>query len=71
MYELIECMLSISPGFTPYNRSCCVVYPVATASHILAIRLHVTLLEVGCKPMHVLDKVKQNKILTNKIQNNS
>lgn len=43
MNELIKCMLSISARLSPYNGTSWVVDMRTTASHGLAIRLHVTL----------------------------
>lgn len=54
--ELVESMLSISSWFPPHNRPSGILHFLARASHILPIALHVTLLEVGWEPMHILSE---------------
>ena len=56
MYKLIEGVLSVSARFSPRYRPCHVVDTTSRTSYILAVWLHVTLLEVGGKPVHVLKK---------------
>ena len=54
VYQLIESMLSVSARFTPRDRSSHVVDTTSRPCYILAVRLHVALLEVCSKPVHVL-----------------
>ena len=60
--QLVERMLSVGARFAPRYRSSHVVDAAARASDILAVGLHVTLLEVRCKPMHVLQHTHQTVI---------
>jgi len=52
--ELVESMLSVGARLTPGYRPSHVVDTTSRTSYILAVRLHVALLEVRGKPMHVL-----------------
>ena len=52
--ELVEGVLAIGARLAPDDGSCGVVDPLSTAGHIFTIGLHVSLLEIGSKPMHVL-----------------
>lgn len=54
MYELVKSMLSISSWFTPQDGSGRIIDPLATSCYVLAVGLHIALLEVGRKAMHVL-----------------
>ena len=54
MYELIESVLSIGAWFAPRYWSSHVVDTTSCPRYILTIGLHVTLLEVCGKPVHVL-----------------
>jgi len=60
--QLVERMLSVGARLAPRYRSSHVVDAAARASDVLAVGLHVTLLEVRCKPMHVLQHTHQTVI---------
>ena len=55
MNQLIESMLSIGSRLSPNNWSSLIVDTLSTTSHIFPITLHVTLLEISRKPMHILE----------------
>ena len=59
--ELIEGVLSVSSRLTPRYRSCHVVDSAACTCYILTVRLHVALLEVRRKPMHVLHVTQSHR----------
>ena len=52
--ELIKCMLAIGAGFAPDDWAGLVVNARAVAGDVLAVGLHVALLEIGGKTVHVL-----------------
>lgn len=54
MDELIKCVLSICPGFSPDDGSSLVITFLSTPSYVFSITLHITLLEVSCESVHVL-----------------
>ena len=59
MDELVEGVLSVGAWFSPDDGSSGVVHALTTARDVLAVALHVTLLEVGCKAVHVLQVKSQ------------
>src|SRR5512141_327368 len=52
--QLIECMLTVSAGFTPDDGAGLVVHPVSIPVHIFTIAFHIALLEIGREPVQVL-----------------
>ena len=54
MYKLVKCMLSIGSWFSPHNGASLIVHKLSTSSDVLAVTLHVSLLEVSSKSVHVL-----------------
>ena len=54
VYELVEGVLSVGAWLPPHDGACLVSDPASTASYVLSVRLHVPLLEVCSKPVHVL-----------------
>src|SRR5690606_17760378 len=52
--ELVKGMLAIGARFAPDNRPCLIVYRIAFTVHVLAVALHIALLEIGSKPVQVL-----------------
>ncbi|MNH85443.1 hypothetical protein D3C73_378840 [compost metagenome] len=54
MDQLIERMLAVGAWFTPDNRAGLVIYRVAVTVNVFAVRLHVALLEISGKTMHIL-----------------
>lgn len=54
MDELVEGVLSVRARLSPDDRPRGVVHALAAARDVLAVALHVSLLEVRCEPVHVL-----------------
>eukprot|EP00128_Syssomonas_multiformis_P005248 Colp12_sorted_trinity150504_noHs@27928 len=54
MDELVESVLAVGARLAPNDRASLVVHLLPSASHKLAVGLHITLLEVGRKTRHVL-----------------
>ena len=52
--ELVECVLTIGPWFPPHDGACLVVHAGSGLGDVLSVGLHVTLLEIGSKAVHVL-----------------
>ena len=52
--QLVESMLTVCARLAPDDRSGLIIDPSAPAVHRLAVALHVALLEVGRKSMHIL-----------------
>ncbi len=52
--ELVEAVLSVGAGFAPVNGAGVVVDHSAVKGHVLAVRLHRELLQVGREPLQVL-----------------
>ena len=52
--ELIEGMLAVCPWLSPDNRACLPADFTAVSVNVFAVALHVTLLEIGRKAMHIL-----------------
>src|SRR6476619_7599114 len=54
VYQLIKGMLAVSAWLSPDNRARGPSYLLPVAIHMLAIALHITLLKIRRKTMHVL-----------------
>ena len=54
VYQLVKRVLSVSARFSPYYGAALVVYHLPVAAHGLAVRLHVTLLEIRSEAVEVL-----------------
>ena len=66
MNELVEGVLSISPGLPPHDGSRGVVHPLPVPSDVFAVTLHVSLLEVGWESVQILEAREGNKKIQNK-----
>ena len=56
MYELVEGVLAVGARLPPRDRPRRVAHALPATRHVLAVRLHVALLEVGGEPVHVLQR---------------
>ena len=54
MDKLIERMLAVCPRLSPDNRACLQLTSWPVSVNGFAVALHVPLLEIGCKPVHIL-----------------
>ncbi len=52
--QLVKSVLAIGTGFSPYNRPCGVIHFISVTVNAFAVALHVALLKIGGKAVHIL-----------------